>query len=68
MQHAGKSSEYAAGSLLTVTDLPVVEVAAILAETDRLEQMAAAERAKIACRAEDCAAVLRVEHADEDFV
>jgi aspartate carbamoyltransferase catalytic subunit len=47
MQHAGKSSEYAAGSLLTVTDLPVVEVAAILAETDRLEQMEAAERAKI---------------------
>jgi aspartate carbamoyltransferase catalytic subunit len=47
MQHAGKSSEYAAGSLLTVTDLPAVEVAAILAETDRLEQMEAAERAKI---------------------
>ncbi|MEI9980945.1 MAG: hypothetical protein WDN23_18460 [Edaphobacter sp.] len=40
-----KSSEYAAGSLLTVAGLSVVEVAAILAETDRLERMASAERA-----------------------
>ncbi len=30
-----KSSEYAAGSLLTVAGLPVEEVAAILAATDR---------------------------------
>jgi len=42
-----KSSEYAAGSLLTVASLTVEEVAAILAATDRLERMAAAERAKI---------------------
>jgi aspartate carbamoyltransferase catalytic subunit len=37
----------AAGSLLTVANLTVEEVAAILAVTDRLERMAAAERAKI---------------------
>jgi aspartate carbamoyltransferase catalytic subunit len=37
----------AAGSLLTVADLTVEEVAAILAATDRLERMAAVERAKI---------------------
>jgi aspartate carbamoyltransferase catalytic subunit len=37
----------AAGSLLTVASLTVEEVAAILAATDRLERMAAAERAKI---------------------
>ena len=37
----------AAGSLLTVASLTVAEVAAILAATDRLERMAAAERAKI---------------------
>jgi len=42
-----KSSEYAAGSLLTVASLTVEEVAAILAATDRLERMAAAERAKM---------------------
>jgi aspartate carbamoyltransferase catalytic subunit len=42
-----KSSEYAAGSLLTVAGLPVEEVAAILAATDRLERMASAERARI---------------------
>ena len=42
-----KSAEYAAGSLLTVANLPVEEVAAILAATDRLERMAAAERVKI---------------------
>src|SRR5271156_281378 len=47
MHSAVKSSGYAAGSLLTVTDLPVVEVAAILAETDRLERMDTAERARI---------------------
>jgi aspartate carbamoyltransferase catalytic subunit len=42
-----KSSEYPAGSLLTVAGLPVEEVAAILAATDRLERMASAERARI---------------------
>ena len=47
MHRAGKSSEYAAGSLRTVADLSVVEVATILAETDRLERMPEAERARI---------------------
>ena len=47
MDSAEKSSEYAAGSLLTVTDLPVIEVAAILAETDRLEGMPSVDRAQI---------------------
>jgi aspartate carbamoyltransferase catalytic subunit len=47
MHSAEKSSWYAAGSLLTVADLTVVEVAAILGETDRLERMASAERAQI---------------------
>jgi aspartate carbamoyltransferase catalytic subunit len=42
-----KSSEYAAGSLLTVRDLRVEEVAAILAETARVERMADAERARL---------------------
>jgi aspartate carbamoyltransferase catalytic subunit len=37
----------AAGSLLTVANLAVEEIAAILAATDRLERMAAAERGKI---------------------
>jgi aspartate carbamoyltransferase catalytic subunit len=36
-----------AGSLLTVADLTVVEVAAILAATDRMERMAGADRARI---------------------
>jgi aspartate carbamoyltransferase catalytic subunit len=47
MHDAVKSSGYAAGSLLTVADLPVVEVAAILAATDRMERMASADRGKI---------------------
>jgi aspartate carbamoyltransferase catalytic subunit len=47
MHSVMKSSGYAAGSLLTVADLSVVETAAILAETDRLERMASAERARI---------------------
>jgi aspartate carbamoyltransferase catalytic subunit len=47
MHGAVESTGYAAGSLLTVTDLPVVEVAAILAATDRFEQMASADRARI---------------------
>src|SRR5580698_10063729 len=42
-----KSSVYAVGSLLSVADLSVVEVAAILAATDRLERMASAERSRI---------------------
>src|SRR5580704_14708933 len=44
---AVKSSGYAAGSLLTVADLTVVEVATILAATDRLERMADADRARM---------------------
>ena len=44
---AMKSSEYAAGSLLTVANLSVEDVAAILAATDRLERMAVAERVRI---------------------
>jgi aspartate carbamoyltransferase catalytic subunit len=47
MHGAVKSSGYAAGSLLTVADLTVVEVAAILAATDRLERMAGADRARM---------------------
>jgi aspartate carbamoyltransferase catalytic subunit len=43
---AVESAGYAAGSLLTVADLPVVEVAAILAATDRFEQMVSADRAR----------------------
>jgi aspartate carbamoyltransferase catalytic subunit len=45
--HGAVTSGYAAGSLLTVTDLTVVEVAAILAATDRIERMADAERARM---------------------
>jgi aspartate carbamoyltransferase catalytic subunit len=44
---AMKSSGYAVGSLLTVADLTVVEVAAILAATDRIERMVGADRARI---------------------
>jgi aspartate carbamoyltransferase catalytic subunit len=42
-----KKLKYAAGSLLTVADLTVVEVAAILGETDRIERMASADRARM---------------------
>jgi aspartate carbamoyltransferase catalytic subunit len=42
-----KTSEYAAGSLLTVVGLPVGEVSAILAATTRIERMAPAERARM---------------------
>ncbi|MGF7178773.1 aspartate carbamoyltransferase catalytic subunit [Tunturiibacter psychrotolerans] len=42
-----KNSEYAAGSLLTVANLSVEDVAAILAATDRLERMAVGERVRI---------------------
>lgn len=44
---AMKNSEYAAGSLLTVANLSVEDVAAILAATDRLERMTVAERVRI---------------------
>jgi aspartate carbamoyltransferase catalytic subunit len=47
MHGAAKSSEYAAGSLLTVADLPVTEIAAILAATDRIERMASVDRSRI---------------------
>src|ERR1700756_1780097 len=42
-----KTSGYAVGSLLTVADLPVAEVAAILGATDRIEQMDGAHRARM---------------------
>jgi aspartate carbamoyltransferase catalytic subunit len=47
MHVAVKNKEYAAGSLLTVADLPVAEVAAILAATDRIEQMSSPDRARM---------------------
>jgi aspartate carbamoyltransferase catalytic subunit len=46
-QAAMKTSGYAAGSLLTVADLTMIEVAAILAATDRIERMAGADRARM---------------------
>ncbi|MGH9596389.1 MAG: aspartate carbamoyltransferase catalytic subunit [Edaphobacter sp.] len=42
-----KKLRYAAGSLLTVADLTVVEVAAILSATDRIERMGDADRARM---------------------
>jgi aspartate carbamoyltransferase catalytic subunit len=42
-----RATEYAAGSLLTVADLTVAEVAAILGATDRIEQMDGAHRARM---------------------
>jgi aspartate carbamoyltransferase catalytic subunit len=47
MHGVAKSSRYAAGSLLTVMDLTVTDVAAILAATDRLERMTGADRSRI---------------------
>lgn len=47
MHGAAKSLEYAAGSLLTVADLPVTEIAAILVATDRIERMTSPERSRI---------------------
>jgi aspartate carbamoyltransferase catalytic subunit len=41
------SADYAPGSLLTVEHLSVADVAEILASTSRLEEMAAAERARL---------------------
>jgi aspartate carbamoyltransferase catalytic subunit len=46
-QGAMKNSGYAAGSLLTVADLTVEEVAAILVATDRLERTASTERVRV---------------------
>jgi aspartate carbamoyltransferase catalytic subunit len=46
-QAAMKASRCAAGSLLTVADLPVAEIAAILAATDRIERMPSADRARM---------------------
>jgi aspartate carbamoyltransferase catalytic subunit len=45
--HFPMPAEYAAGSLLTVEHLSVADVAEILATTARLEEMAAAERARV---------------------
>src|SRR6201997_4352163 len=42
-----KTSGYAVGSLLTVADLPVAEVAAILAATDRIERMSGGDRGRM---------------------
>jgi aspartate carbamoyltransferase catalytic subunit len=42
-----KKLKYAAGSLLTAADLTVVEVAAILGATDRIERMASADRVRM---------------------
>jgi aspartate carbamoyltransferase catalytic subunit len=47
MHDAVKTSRYASGSLLTVADLAVTEIAAILAATDRLERMTGEDRARI---------------------
>lgn len=47
MHGVAKSGGYASGSLLTVADLSVTEVAAILAATDRIERMEGADRARM---------------------
>jgi aspartate carbamoyltransferase catalytic subunit len=47
MHGVAKSSEYAAGSLLTVADLPVTEIAAILTATDQIERMNGLERSRM---------------------
>lgn len=44
------SSEYASGSLLTIADVPVEEVSAILGETSRIERMPQVERARMLAR------------------
>src|SRR5258708_15853375 len=46
-QAAMKASRYAAGSLLTVADLPVPDVASSLTETDRIERMSGADRVRV---------------------
>ena len=58
MRRVQTCGEYAAGSLLTVADLPVEEVSAILAATARIERMAACGAGADAGGAADCAAVL----------
>jgi aspartate carbamoyltransferase catalytic subunit len=48
IEQAGmKNSGYAAGSLLTVANLPMAEVAAILTATDRIERMSGADRVRV---------------------
>jgi aspartate carbamoyltransferase catalytic subunit len=47
MHGSAKTAGYAAGSLLTVMDLSVAEVAAILAATDRIEAMDSANRSRM---------------------
>src|SRR5438105_1718123 len=42
-----RPSKYAAGSLLTVADLTVAEIAAILAATDRIHRMSGGDRARM---------------------
>src|ERR1700744_2578010 len=42
-----ESSGIAVGSLLTVSDLPVTEIAAILVATDRIERMDSAQRSRM---------------------
>src|SRR5579862_1981536 len=44
---APNKTAYAAGSLLTVSNLTVTEIATILAATDRIEKMPGADRARI---------------------
>src|SRR5271168_4999 len=47
MNGSATSSKYQTGSLLTVTVLPGMDVAAILAATDRLEGMDSAARSRM---------------------
>ena len=49
-RHAAKSFGYAAGSLLTVADLPMIEAAAILAAADRIERLDDDDKLKILAR------------------
>lgn len=42
-----KATEYAPGSLLTISDVPLEEVSAILAETSRIEQMPHLDRVRM---------------------
>ncbi len=49
-RHAAKSFRYGAGSLLTVADLSVIEVATILAATDRIERLDDDDKLKILAR------------------
>jgi aspartate carbamoyltransferase catalytic subunit len=49
-RHAAKRFGYAAGSLLTVADLPVTEVAAILGAADRIERLEDDDKLQILAR------------------